>query len=858
MYYHECFSNNHPVVFDLDAQWQNITYLKRNSAADDVAAFLQRKCQAFFDVPVGNLRCIVIEAEGSAKLSFHVHFPFIVVNPDVYRTLITTVKCTTSAVADASHKEREIAQCVDANLCSTRKLRMVFSDKYNRDLRSPANRALRLCAAYNAQGQRDSEWTDELQENPREVLSLCSLRRDSGQVQISKLKTRHEEDVCMDGGGVECELPPHKKFRSELCGGAFSPPRSPSSLSSHSSRLLSRAAPISVVDVSTEASSLFTGSSISYDQLVVAIRNETLHELPEAHYKDLGAIARTVAAIRDHVFSSSSASGSMSVESETSVLVHFMNLFCCAVTDQKGGLVYCIRTHCRDASDSPACYQRFHIVQKNNAAFLQYFESIRFPVETSRKGVFGQKTIAQIWLASVLRRNVKRIVFDPNALKINFEPFLEFESTQDAASSAVLRPEFLEAHTHIDLVHTLSNCNANLFDNVAMPIACALKRCLYESDGLDWRVEVEPILYHMKQVWCSGEERLFSFLMGWFKHIIFKPWEKTGVAVVLHGSEGCGKSSVITNLGRGIFGDYFYQITDNEDLTGRFANSMADKLLVFLDEALWGGNKKDAGKVKALLTEKSVRVEFKGVDTYYVDNYSNFIIASNDIWLVPAGANARRWFCLNCSSKYNRNSAYFAKLVHALTANRAFGVAAFVAHLYFNVHLDQFTPHNMPVTELLRIQKEMGLSVMETWWFQVLNRGFVMTQTLYEQLVMSDSLYPHDALKRYAGQAGMFQQNAQRPTSGLVQCIPLEVVFNVYRDEMYGGIKGSAAVAADKDRTSRCIQRFLQQQNVWHELPGVPPSHTNGQWLIFDIQKAKDIWRSRYEDVSLKFNSDRA
>ena len=803
LYFHECFPDVHPVVFDVDAKPENLP-----CSVNEIVTYLQTACRDFFDLPQQTLRCVVVAACSASKSSYHVHFPFIAVDRNLFLSLTHYAKQRAHA---HDRSENAIAQSVDQHLCTTRKLRMALSDKFDKERAGPAGRPLRINAAFDAFGRRDDEWTDALSNCARDLLDVCSLRRFSNHPS-SKVATRRgaaphvaathyyasdDEDVDMDETAAQ---PPYKRLRAELC---------------------------KLGDRSSDASSDL-GVGIDYDTLARIVRSETPHTLPERYFCDLNAISRTVSLIRDRATTSG--------EDETAVLVHFMNIFCCAVTDLKGGLIYCIRT-CRDVR--PHNFQRFHFVQKNNQAFLQYFESIRFPVETRQKHVMCHKNIAHIWLSSPLRRNVKRIIFDPSILRPSYEAIVACKP------GPLLTDAFLRAHTHIDGALGLSGPNVNLFDHVSLPVAHALRRCLHTEQHLDWTQAVGPILHHMHHVWCSGNAQLFSFLLGWFKHVIFRPWEKTGVAVVLHGSEGCGKSSVITHIGKGVFGEYFYQITDNEDLTGRFANALADKLLVFLDEALWGGNKKDAGKVKALLTEKHVRVEFKGVDAYYVDNFSNFILASNDIWLVPAGANARRWFCLDCSPKYNRNSDYFAKLIHALTHNNHFGVSAFVTHLHHHVSFEQFTPHAMPVTELLRIQKEMGLSVMETWWFQVLNRGYLVPAPLMEQSVLTDPTFPHAELRRV--------KNSSSPS---FQCAPLEIVFNLFRDEMYGGVKASAAISADKDRTSRCIQRFLQSHGLWQEVPSAPPSRVHGMWLCFDINQAKNIWRIRYEDAQLVFNSD--
>jgi phage/plasmid-associated DNA primase len=41
---------------------------------------------------------------------------------------------------------------------------------------------------------------------------------------------------------------------------------------------------------------------------------------------------------------------------------------------------------------------------------------------------------------------------------------------------------------------------------------------------------------------------------------------------------------------------------------------MKDTVLIFADEAIWGGNKKDIGKLKAMVTEEYVMIEAKGKD----------------------------------------------------------------------------------------------------------------------------------------------------------------------------------------------------------------------------------------------------
>ena len=130
-----------------------------------------------------------------------------------------------------------------------------------------------------------------------------------------------------------------------------------------------------------------------------------------------------------------------------------------------------------------------------------------------------------------------------------------------------------------------------------------------------------------------------------------RPNEPIGVAVAFRGAQGAGKGVVARTLGK-IFGKHFAHIANGEQLTGRFNASLATSCLVFLDEALWAGDKKGEGVLKALITEPRLQLEAKFRDPIMVDNHSHIIVASNNDWFVPAGMGDRRWFILDVADTY--------------------------------------------------------------------------------------------------------------------------------------------------------------------------------------------------------------
>jgi Family of unknown function (DUF5906) len=107
---------------------------------------------------------------------------------------------------------------------------------------------------------------------------------------------------------------------------------------------------------------------------------------------------------------------------------------------------------------------------------------------------------------------------------------------------------------------------------------------------------------HMLQVVCSGIQKHFDYFIQWMAYRVQHPGEPIGVAVALLGAQGSGKGIVARTFGS-LFGKHFAHITHGDQLTGRFNASLGTSCVVFLDEALWAGDRKGEGVLKALITE---------------------------------------------------------------------------------------------------------------------------------------------------------------------------------------------------------------------------------------------------------------
>ena len=176
---------------------------------------------------------------------------------------------------------------------------------------------------------------------------------------------------------------------------------------------------------------------------------------------------------------------------------------------------------------------------------------------------------------------------------------------------------------------------------------------------------VEPIkgdcsllLQHIRDVICCGDDALYEWVMDWSADCVQFPGDIKGTAIVMRGKEGTGKGTFANTLGR-LFGPHYVHLIDHNHLMGNFNAHLIEAIVVFADEITWGGNVKNQGKLKGLVTEQQLTGERKGIDAIQYRNFAHVIIASNAEWVIPAGANSRRWLVLDVDDGRANDRAYF-------------------------------------------------------------------------------------------------------------------------------------------------------------------------------------------------------
>jgi hypothetical protein len=251
----------------------------------------------------------------------------------------------------------------------------------------------------------------------------------------------------------------------------------------------------------------------------------------------------------------------------------------------------------------------------------------------------------------------------------------------------------------------------------------AYKQTAYGEAGASARLGFDMFLDHAKANVCGGDEKLFTWLMGYFAHMVQKPYERPLTTLVFRGSKGVGKNVLIDRIGKLLGSAHFLTAHDSRYLTSNFNGHLDSCLMLVLDEAFWSGDKSAEGKLKGLTTAPEIMIERKGKEPYMVDNLVRLVVIGNEDWLVPASADERRYAVFDVGEGKKQNREYFGKM-RLLVDEK--GGAEILMHYLKHFDLSKVDVNDAPHTKGLADQKLDSLSAFEHFWHQCLTEGKIV------------------------------------------------------------------------------------------------------------------------------------
>lgn len=229
---------------------------------------------------------------------------------------------------------------------------------------------------------------------------------------------------------------------------------------------------------------------------------------------------------------------------------------------------------------------------------------------------------------------------------------------------------------------------------------------------------------HLRDNVCQGNDQAYAYLLNWLAACVQWLDTRLGVALVLTGHKGAGKSIIIQFLGH-LFGEAAFVTSLADDVLGKFNARLEHTLLLGLEEAVAASSRARDGVLKDIITGNTLRLEDKFFSNWTAPNHLRLIMTSNNDFVVRADARERRYFVLEVANPHQDDAKarrkYFGEMVEQMETG---GYGAMLGELLAR-DIRGWIPEVIPETEALRQQKMLNLSndPMAAWWYSRLEDG---------------------------------------------------------------------------------------------------------------------------------------
>ena len=214
---------------------------------------------------------------------------------------------------------------------------------------------------------------------------------------------------------------------------------------------------------------------------------------------------------------------------------------------------------------------------------------------------------------------------------------------------------------------------------------------------------------NLRKYLCNGDSEPdnFTFIEKHTAHMLQKPFERADMAIIMTGSQGTGKDLWCTHLSKLIGLEYFFDVASISLLFKDFNAQQGRKLLVKMNEISDKGDNFDKhNQLKEKITATRIRVEPKGFDAYFIENFARYYGFSQHDSVVVVENTDRRFFMIKTNNEMANNQEYFSKIVDE-SNNPEMLQSSF--NYYANLDISNFNPRIFPNTDYREDQKIQSL-----------------------------------------------------------------------------------------------------------------------------------------------------
>lgn len=229
-----------------------------------------------------------------------------------------------------------------------------------------------------------------------------------------------------------------------------------------------------------------------------------------------------------------------------------------------------------------------------------------------------------------------------------------------------------------------------------------------------------------------------EYILNWTSHSLQKPWERPETNIFFLGNQGTGKSIFCEYLLSKLFKKYHKTLSDSSVFEGSWNDELIGKLMIYLDEAVYSGDKKVANRVKNFTTGKTLNVKKKFFDSFEMNNYARIIGSSNNVNIAAVEKLDRRNVIFRTSDENIGNREYFNNVIKFIDEN-----IDLIFNYFMNRDISNFNTRDIPYTEVKDEVRKENLEVHEEFLIELVDKlsdKEIETYLDKEKIIKNDNL----------------------------------------------------------------------------------------------------------------------
>lgn len=226
------------------------------------------------------------------------------------------------------------------------------------------------------------------------------------------------------------------------------------------------------------------------------------------------------------------------------------------------------------------------------------------------------------------------------------------------------------------------------------------------------------------RVASGGDDTLKEYLLNFFAHMLQRPLDNPGVAIILTGQKGVGKDTLLDFFRLHVIGPAFsHNYTSTRQFFDKHDIDRKDKIMLKMEDSDSALCKQYAKDLRARITARENTINPKGKDAITYPNYARHFFSANQA--IPVGINddndpERRFVIMAVLSELKGNSTFWCSIYNEEVGLFTPAAGLAVANMLLARDISQYNPRVQPANgyqeELYEVERTPEQRFLEDGW----------------------------------------------------------------------------------------------------------------------------------------------